>query len=129
MDTLTHREIMKVWHRIQGERSADLIREGGPMGAMAQAAQFFELVWVDAAKWGHPKIGDIELTEGPPAMVKHLLEQERLRKNKKVYRRKIKDRQEKARDDGARADLTFEQAIGGTVDWDHVAELAVRPGT
>ena len=41
------------------------------VGAMAQAAKFFELSWVDAAKWGHPIIGDIELTEGPPAMVKH----------------------------------------------------------
>ena len=96
---------------------------------MAQAAQFFELSWVDAAKWGHPQIGDIELTEGPPAMVKHLLEQERLRKNKEEYMRKIKDRQEQARNAGASADLHFEQAIGGKVDWDHVAEMAVRTGT
>ena len=96
---------------------------------MAQAAQFFELSWVDAAKWGHPQIGDIELTEGPPAMVKHLLEQDRLRKNKDLYSRKIKDRQNRALVEGVSVDLTFDQAIGGKVDWDHVAEMAVRTGT
>ena len=80
---------------------------------MAQAAQFFELSWVDAAKWGHPQIGDIELADGPPAMVKHLLEQERMRKNKEEYMRKIKDMKEKTRNAGASADLNFEQAIGG----------------
>ena len=96
---------------------------------MAQAARFFELSWEDAAKWGHPQVGDIELTEGPPAMVKHLLEQERQRKNKTEYLRKIKDRQEQTRSAGVSADLTIEQAIGGKVDWDHFAEMAVRPGT
>ena len=62
-------------------------------------------------------------------MVKHLLEQERLRKNKEAHVGKIKDRQEKTRNVGASAGLNLEQAIGGKVDWDHVAEMAVRTGT
>ena len=93
---MTHREIMKVWYRMHGEQSMHLIKEGGPMGAMAQAAQFFDLSWVDVAKWGHPQVGDIELTEGPPAMVKHLLEQDRLRKNREAFSCKIKDRRNRA---------------------------------
>ena len=91
-DILTHREIMGVWHKIHNSQAEDLIKEGGPIGAMAQAALFFDLTWQAAASWGHPTIGEIELTEGPPAMVKHLLEQDRLRTNTTEYARRVEER-------------------------------------
>ncbi len=47
------------------------------MGAMVQAAQHCGLGWKTATTWTHQDIGDIELSESTPAMLKHVLAQQR----------------------------------------------------
>ena len=98
------------------------------MGALVQAAKHFGLAWSSVATWHHQVIGEIELAEGTPAMLKHMLVQERERVNKEEFMKTMRARREqiKPQVDG---DLSFEQAIGGTVDWDLAAGMVVRQGT
>ena len=61
-------------------------------------------------------------------MLKHVLAQERVRVNKQEFIKCTQGRREQmqAQPDG---DLTLEQAIGSIVEWDLVADMAVRQGT
>ncbi len=84
-----------------------------------------------AARWEHFTIDDIELSMGKPAMVKHMLIQERQKKNKQAFISLTRTKHARKGDaeQGLLRDFTMEQAVGGQVDWEEVAELAVRPGT
>jgi hypothetical protein len=90
------------------------------MGALVQAAAHVGLTWDAVATWGHPVACEIELAEGTPAMLKHILVQERQGVNKMEFIKRTQVRREQVGTQGD-GDLPFEQAIGGTVDWDLVA--------
>ncbi len=64
------------------------------MEAMVQAAQHFGLGWKTAPTWTHQEIGDIELAERTPAMLKHVLAQERVKANTKDFIERAADRRE-----------------------------------
>ncbi len=85
------------------------------MGALVQAAQHFHLEWKTAASWEHEVIGEIELSEGSPAMVKHLLLQDRLRCNKTEYVRATAKRREEASQNTG-GDLSIERAVDTPID-------------
>jgi hypothetical protein len=63
-------------------------------------------------------------------MLKHVLAQQRVKINTKEFMKRAADRRgQMANQAGDHPDLTLEQAIGGEVDWENVAEMAVRQGT
>ena len=88
------------------------MQEGGPMGARVQAAQHFGLGWKTATTWTHEDIGEIELAESTPAMLKHVLAQQRIKIHTSEFMKRAADRREQmAHQEGDLADLTLEQAI------------------
>jgi hypothetical protein len=129
-DAFTPQEIVQVWKKIRDHDTADLIMEGGPIGAMVQAAAHFSLDWTAVAQWGHPVMGPIDITEGTPAMLKHVLGEQRTKDNEERFLLASLDRRTAvaARDRDA-DDFTLEQAIGGEVEWEVVAEMATKGST
>ncbi len=99
------------------------------MGALAQAAEHFGIQWVGPAVWKTPEHGAIELSEGTPAMLKHLVLEQRETKNKLKYG-DLTQKQESMQAVGQGKDLTLAQAIAADIDWDFLSSgMAAKKNT
>ncbi len=73
---------MDVCAKVMQSSSSQIIKDGGPMGALAQAVEHFGTQWVGPAVWRTPEHETIELAEGTPAMLKRLLHERRKQRDR-----------------------------------------------
>ncbi len=85
---------------------------------MAQAIEHFEIQWVSPAKWKTSGLESIELASRTPAMLKHVLLEQRDQINWNIFQERTRQRQEAIKETGGQGrDLSLAQAVSADVDY------------
>ncbi len=126
-DVLTAKEIATLWWQMTQEPPDTVQAAGGPRAALQRAVRHFDLEWTGPVVWHDQVVGEIVLSEGSPAMLKHILSNCRKRRLVSAFSKLVCERQEHlASTAGLGSSLAG--ALGTEVDWQYAADIYTDPG-